>query len=234
MFGPPQDDIYHPYSNQVLRPFGHASVDGFDFDFEGPNQNSIVFARQLRQLMDDYTRGAGHGRKFFLSAAPQCQYPEVWMKDIMDGAYLDMVFVQFYNNYCGGKYARPLILPILRTIKRSPVLTFPPVNSYASGGPLQAAFNFNEWNQWARTNSKNKNVKVFVGVPGNQGAGRGYVPLSNLGPIVEESEKAKSFGGVMIWDASQAYTNDGFIEGIKTKLRQAKASRGSASRQLQA
>jgi chitinase len=104
MFGPPQDNAYHPYPSQVLRPFGHASFDGFDFDFEGPNLNSIAFAKQLRQLMDDYTKGAGNGRKFYLAAAPQCAYPEIWMKEIMENAYLDLIFVQFYNNYCAGKY----------------------------------------------------------------------------------------------------------------------------------
>lgn len=96
MFGPRQPN------SQVLRPFGQASVDGFDFDFEGPNLHSIAFADQMRQLMNGHTRGTG--RKFYLSAAPQCAYPEVWMKEIMEGAYLDLIFVQFYNNYCAGKF----------------------------------------------------------------------------------------------------------------------------------
>jgi chitinase len=117
MFGPPTpphspSDAFHPYSRSpgspsskdLLRPFGHASVDGFDFDFEGPNLHSLPFAKELRRLMDEYTAGAGKGRKFFLSAAPQCSYPDVWMKSIMEGAELDMVFVQFYNNYCGGEF----------------------------------------------------------------------------------------------------------------------------------
>lgn len=117
MFGPPQDDSYHPYPSETLRPFGHASVDGFDFDFEGPNANSIVFAKRLRQLMDEYSNGIGRGRKFYLSAAPQCPYPEAWMKEIMTDAYLDMAFVQFYNNGCGGK-CTPVSLSILNSSSR--------------------------------------------------------------------------------------------------------------------
>jgi chitinase len=101
MFGPFQQN--GPHKGLVLRPFGHASVDGFDFDFEGPNANSIHFAKELRRSMDDYTNGQGAGRKFYLSAAPQCAYPEIWMKEIMEGAYLDLVFVQFYNNYCASR-----------------------------------------------------------------------------------------------------------------------------------
>jgi chitinase len=99
MFGPPQD-------SKVLRPFGFASVDGFDFDFEGPNTNSVVFANQLRKVMDEYTHSAPaphKGKMFFLSAAPQCPYPEVWMGDLLNGVSLDFVMVQFYNNWCGGK-----------------------------------------------------------------------------------------------------------------------------------
>ncbi|KAF2272989.1 glycoside hydrolase [Westerdykella ornata] len=192
MFGPPQDDIYHPYPSQVYRPFGYASVDGFDFDFEGPNAHSSVFAQRLRQLMDDYTNGVGNGRKFYLSAAPQCPYPDVWMKELMQEAQLDMVFVQFYNNWCG-------------------------VHNYVPGSPNP--FNFHQWDTWARTASKNKNVKIFVGVPGNTGAaGRGYVPAPRLAPIIQEFRKKDAFGGVMIWDASQAYTNGDFLEAVKGAL----------------
>jgi chitinase len=60
---------------------------------------------------------------------------------------------------------------------------------------------------WARTVSPNKNVKVYIGAPGSaQAAGGGYVPISTLSSIATQMRKSyPSFGGVMLWDASQAY-----------------------------
>lgn len=62
-----------------------------------------------------------------------------------------------------------------------------------------------------------------MGVPGNVGAGRGYVDATTLGPVIESSAKYGSFGGVMIWDASQAYTNGNFIGRVKQKLKESSA-----------
>jgi chitinase len=98
------------------------------------------------------------------------------------------------------------------------MLTLSTVSTFVPGLQTQSGCNFDSWDQWARGVSKNKNVKVFMGVPGNVGAGRGYAPPSALGPVIESSNKLSSFGGVMIWDASQAYTNGNFIGDIKKKL----------------
>jgi len=60
---------------------------------------------------------------------------------------------------------------------------------------------------WARNVSPNKNVKVYIGAPGATGAaGGGYVPIATLSSIaVKMRQSYPSFGGVMLWDASQAY-----------------------------
>lgn len=39
-----------------------------------------------------------------------------------------------------------------------------------------------------------------------------------LAPIIEYCKTFASFGGVMMWDASQAYANDGFLSGVKGAL----------------
>lgn len=60
---------------------------------------------------------------------------------------------------------------------------------------------------WARNVSPNKDVKIYIGAYGGPGAtGSGYVPLSTLTSIaVQMRTSFPSFGGVMLWDASQAY-----------------------------
>ncbi|KAL1991883.1 hypothetical protein VTN49DRAFT_5191 [Thermomyces lanuginosus] len=178
-------ETFGPVTNgDALRPFGDAVVDGFDLDFEATVSNMVPFANTLRSLMD-----SDSSKQYFLTAAPQCPFPDAANKEMLDGAVsFDAIWVQFYNNYCG-------------------------VNSYPDN------FNFNTWDDWAQNTSKNKNVKVLVGVPANTGAaGSGYLPVDQLAPVIEHARTFPSFGGVMMWDASQAYANDGFLSGIKSIL----------------
>lgn len=77
------------------RPFGDAIVDGFDLDMENKDQTGYVaMAKKLRQLYDLSSR------QYYLSAAPQCVYPDASVGDVMLQVPLDFAFVQFYNNYC--------------------------------------------------------------------------------------------------------------------------------------
>lgn len=181
-FGPVQS------GSSALRPFGTAVLDGFDFDFEANVSNMATFGNRLRSLMD----GAG-GKKYYLSAAPQCPFPDWYNKDIIDNVPLDWVNVQFYNNGCGA-------------------------SSYVPGQTDQWNFNFNQWDTWSRQ-SKNPNVRVLLGVPARTGAGNGYLTPDQLAPVIQYSSQYASFGGVMMWDASQAWQNPGFIGGVKNTLR---------------
>ncbi|KAJ5575617.1 Glycoside hydrolase superfamily [Penicillium sp. DV-2018c] len=183
-FGPKQK------GSKALRPFGDAALDGFDFDFEANVQHMAPFANELRSLMD----ADKSGQKFYLTAAPQCPYPDQADKDILNGpVYVDAVWVQFYNNFCG-------------------------VNAFSSDSSSNK-YNFDEWDNWAHTVSKNKDVKVMIGVPAfTTAASTGYIPASELAKVIEYSKKFKSFGGVMMWDATQAYGNDGFIKDVRKSL----------------
>lgn len=186
-FGPRQSN------SSALRPFGDVSVDGFDFDFESVNTNMVPFGQKLRALMDDRTSRTGD--KYYLTAAPQCPYPDAADDAMLDGKVaFDAVFVQFYNNYCG-------------------------VQAYVPNATEQTNFNFNVWDDWAKNKSLNQGVKVFLGVPaGPTAAGSGYVPVDALAKVVEYCKSFESFGGVMMWDASQAYANQGFLPGVKKAL----------------
>ncbi|KAF2087535.1 glycoside hydrolase family 18 protein [Saccharata proteae CBS 121410] len=183
-FGP-----VNPSSN-ALRPFGNAAVDGFDFDFEAGVTNMAPFANELRSLMDTTTTQDGVHR--FLTAAPQCPYPDYADNQILNGSvYVDAVFVQFYNNYCG-------------------------LQSFTPSSSTQNNFNFATWDNWASTVSRNPAVKVLLGIPANTGAaGSGYEPPSTLQPIIDYCKQFKSFGGVMMWDSSQQEANTGFTAAVK-------------------
>ncbi|XXH05374.1 hypothetical protein Hte_011800 [Hypoxylon texense] len=147
------------------RPFGSAVVDGFDFDFESTTQNFVPFASRLRSHMDSDT-----SKKYYLSAAPQCPYPDAAMNDMLNGAIA-------FNN-----------------------------------------FNFETWDNWAKSTSKNPSVKLLLGVPANTGAGGGYLSASALAPVIQYSKQFSSFGGVMMWDMSQLYQNPGFLDSVYGSL----------------
>ncbi|KAE8150118.1 glycoside hydrolase superfamily [Aspergillus avenaceus] len=177
-------------SKKAYRPFGNATIDGFDFDFESSVENIAPFANRLRKLSD-----ADTSRKYYLTAAPQCPYPDVAGKDILHGSVsVDAIFVQFYNNWCG-------------------------VNSFEAGQQTQNSFNFEQWDKWAKKVSQNKNAKVLLGVPANKkAASTGYIPASKLAPVIAYSKSFESFGGVMMWDVTQAYGNEGFLDGVTDAL----------------
>ncbi|CAD6443187.1 3a4eb729-0302-4b20-8b14-eb10fdf7ebee [Sclerotinia trifoliorum] len=180
---------FGPYRSGVVRPFGTAVVDGFDFDFESTVSNMPAFANQLRSLMD-----TDNSRTWLLSAAPQCPYPDAADGPMLNGAVsFDIVWVQFYNNYCG-------------------------VQSFVPGSYTQNNFNFDTWDNWAKTVSLNPNVKVMLGIPANTGAGAGYTTGSALASVIAYSKSFSSFGGVMMWDMSQLYANAGYLDAINADL----------------
>ncbi|KAK0661625.1 family 18 putative glycoside hydrolase [Cercophora samala] len=194
MFGPKNE------SSTVERPFGEAVVDGFDIDLEGLATNMVDFVRELRRLMD-----ADGKKRYYLSGAPQCVFPDAAMGEMMNEVGFDFVMVQFYNNDCG-------------------------VDQFTAGGGEQAKFNFERWDQWARDESKNTGVKVLLGLAGSQGAAnRGYVDGDVLKGVVEYSKGFGSFGGAMMWDMSQVYGNVGFLDSIQAALGSDGQSSGQAS-----
>ncbi|EED15887.1 chitinase 3 precursor, putative [Talaromyces stipitatus ATCC 10500] len=187
-------EVFGPVSSNssVLRPFGTAVIDGFDFDFENLQMNNMpAYANQLRSLYSE-----DKSKTYYMTSAPQCVYPDYADGPMLAGAvYFDAIFVQFYNNGCG-------------------------INSYVPGASTQWNFNFDVWDNWAKTVSLNPNVKVYIGVPGNTGAGSGYEPPATVGEVIDfvVSSGWTSFGGIMIWDASQVWANTGFLSSVYSYL----------------
>ena len=73
---------------------------------------------------------------------------------------------------------------------------------------------------WARTISPNPDVKIYIGAPASStAAGGGYQALATLTSIaVQMRQSFPSFGGVMLWDASQAAANGQYALGVKNAL----------------
>ncbi|KAJ2454491.1 Chitinase 2 [Coemansia sp. RSA 2336] len=165
------------------RPFGNAVLDGVDLDIEGGG--STGYPAFIKQLRTHYASDSS--KSYYITSAPQCPFPDAYLGPTLDNAWFDMVYVQFYNNYCG-------------------------LNAYPS------AFNYGDWDNWAKTKSVNKNVKIYIGAPGSpSAASTGYVDGATLKNIYDDiSAKYDSLGGIMTWDISQSRTS-----GIATEIRAA-------------
>ncbi|KAJ6513432.1 glycoside hydrolase [Mycena sanguinolenta] len=169
----------------TTRPFGAAVLDGVDLDIEGGGPTGFAaFVTQLRSHMDSADK------TYYITAAPQCPYPDAYLGSIINAVGFDALYVQFYNNYCS-------------------------VSDYSISGD----WDFAQWDTWAKTVSPNPNVKVFVGAPASASAGAGYADAATLGQIASATRASySSFGGIMLWDASQAYANGRFDQQVKNLI----------------
>lgn len=160
------------------RPFGDSVIDGFDLDIEGGSTTGYAaFSNKLRQLYS-----TDSSKQYYISAAPQCPCPDVYVNSAIVGSKIDFLFVQFYNNYCGMQ-------------------TWQPNNADPN-------FNYLDWDKLVKS-SPNPDCKVYLGVPASpSAAGSGYVPISKVVQAANYLQNTYStFGGIMMWDASQAVAN---------------------------
>jgi chitinase len=181
MFGPVQS------GNSTPRPFGNAVVDGFDFDLEDPIENNMEpFAAELRSLTT-----AATSKTFYMSAAPQCQYPDLSDESFLQGEVaFDWLNIQFYNNDCG-------------------------VSGYPSD------FNYATWDNWAKTVSANPNTKLLIGTPASVHAVNfaQYFPTNDqVAGAISSSKGYGTFAGVMLWDMAQLFGNPGYLDMIVSDL----------------
>ncbi|QLL35025.1 hypothetical protein HG536_0H04010 [Torulaspora globosa] len=167
------------------RPFDSSIVDGFDFDIE--NNNAVGYAALVKELRSLFATST---KQYYISAAPQCPYPDASVGDMLENADVDFAFIQFYNNYCNvGK-----------------------------------SFNWDTWQNYAQSVSPNKNIKLYLGLPGSAtAASTGYISdLSLLEDTISKVSGSGNFGGVAMWDASQAFSNkiDGqsYVSHVKSIL----------------
>lgn len=176
-----------------LRPFGPGViVDGFDIDNE--DHNTQYWTDFARQLKSHYTAAQNKsGRKFYLSAAPQCPRPDASIPEaVMQMA--DYVWVQFYNN--------------------------PDCNLNAGSGFLDSV---EAWSRNLAGNGTSKSgPRLFIGAGAFPGAGSGYVSPEQLGQVVQQAEECvrqsgDNFGGMMLWDGTVGVGN-GYVQAAAEAL----------------
>ncbi|KAJ6596388.1 glycoside hydrolase superfamily [Mycena vulgaris] len=74
------------------RPFGSAVLDGVDLDIEsGPSTGYAALAARIRAL------SANTRKHYYLTAAPQCPFPDTFVGSAINTIGFDAIYVQFYK-----------------------------------------------------------------------------------------------------------------------------------------
>ncbi|KAK1282407.1 hypothetical protein QJS10_CPB22g00044 [Acorus calamus] len=117
-------------------------------------------------------------RKVYLSAAPQCPYPDAALGEAIATGLFDYVWIQFYNN--------------------------PPCQYSADVGPTNL---LNSWNnQWMSDVNVKKAFVGLPASPA--AAGSGYIEPEKLkSEVLPEVKKSPKYGGVMLWNRYQDILN---------------------------
>lgn len=98
-------------------------------------------------------------------------------------------------------------------------------NNYCNLG--SSSFNWDTWLDYAETDSPNKNIKLFVGVPASsRAAGSGYNDPSAVSQyLTSDILNSKYFGGISMWDVSAGWSNTNsngnFVENMKAIVKKA-------------
>ncbi|KAM7273739.1 hypothetical protein ACFE04_028403 [Oxalis oulophora] len=117
------------------RPLGDAVLDGIDFDVElGAPDYYPDLARTLSGF-------SSRGKKVYLTAAPQCPFPDRMLGSSLNTGLFDYVWVQFYNN---------------------------PQCQYASGNTQKL---INSWNKWTSSIQAGKIFIGLPAATGAAGSG---------------------------------------------------------------
>ncbi|KAJ7822310.1 glycoside hydrolase superfamily [Mycena olivaceomarginata] len=154
------------------RPFGAAVLDGVDLDIEsGTNTGYAAFAVRIRTRW----AGASKPRVYYITAAPQCPFPDAWVGTALNTVWFDAVYVQFYNNF--WQAIQPLMNICTDDEKK--------------------------YKQGVKSGAPNPNVKVFIGcyiIPVSAANAGEYISASTLGSIAAATRAGYSnFDGVMLW-----------------------------------
>ncbi|KAG9943618.1 glycoside hydrolase, partial [Aureobasidium melanogenum] len=174
------------------RPFGTAVVDGFDFDIESELSSAPVV--DGRALTNYKTNGyvkmittfkntlypQDSMKPYYISGAPQCIVPDAHFASVVENAWFDFLFIQYYNTAaCSARQA------------------------ISSG-------TFKGYNDWTGVQSKNADLKLYVGLPGSTAAASDasyYLQPSEVKTLISKVYSNARFGGIMVWESTYAGNN---------------------------
>ncbi|GLJ20971.1 hypothetical protein SUGI_0383230 [Cryptomeria japonica] len=166
------------------RPLGDAVLDGIDFDIVATTDLSENLAKAVSALSTP-------DKKVYLSAAPECPYPDAHLGNALQTGLFDYVWIQFYNN---------------------------PSCQYADG---DASDLVNSWNQWTTSITTVQTEGFFLGLPASSAAaGSGFIPTDALiTKVLPQVRASPNYGGVMLW--SKYYDEQtGYSSAIVEAVRQ--------------
>lgn len=154
------------------------AVDGFDFDIEHdlPNGPYIAMINELRRLNSDV----------IITGAPQCptsnQY--FYMKDMINQAKFDALFIQFYNN--------------------------PGCDAIPDPSVSWDRFNYDDWEDIVEDSACSQNAKLYVGLPASAAAapGGGYLEPEAMKDLVCALKDKTHFAGISLWDLTRGAGNE--------------------------
>ena len=177
-----------------MRPFGSVKIDGFDVDNEDHSTTYYnTFVSALRS-----TFSGDKTKQYYISGAPQCPRPDASIP-LAAMQTMDFVFVQFYNNAAAG----------------------------CDIGQPGFIDSFKAWSDDLSGNSTvaGKGPKLYIGAPACElCAGKGYLDPANMTSVIKSAMTAgiSNFGGVMLWDGSEAKNNTGaegdYMQVVKSAL----------------
>lgn len=129
---------------------------------------------ELRRLKSDV----------IITGAPQCPTRDeyFYMKEMIDKAKFDALFIQFYNNgYCDA-------------------IEDPDVS--------WDKFNYDEWVDIVEDSTASKSAKIYVGLPASDdAAGSGYIEPEALKALVCKLKDKPHFAGISLWDLTRGASN---------------------------
>ncbi|KIM48367.1 glycoside hydrolase family 18 protein [Hebeloma cylindrosporum] len=177
--------------NGPMRPFGNAVLDGVDLDIEnGSAAHYSTFVNALRSL-------AKNSRKrYYVTAAPQCPFPDAQIGNALNNAFFDAVYVQFYNNFCE--------------------VSVPSEFNMAT---------WDRWAK-TRSPNKNIKVYLGAPASQGAAGNGYVSSQNLINVVRTSQKKYSSFGGVMLWDADSAYTNGRYHVLVKNGIRNRSGSPG--------
>ena len=158
------------------------------FDIDSESHNPTGFTALTTSLRKLFDEDKS--KTYYISAAPQCPRPDASIPlDAMKA--MDFVWVQFYNN------------------------------GNCNIGASDFVSSFQSWSQDLST-GKGANgapTKLYVGVPAAPAAAAAYLqPAALASALGSIKGKANNFGGVMMWDGSEAVKNGNYQQVAKQAL----------------
>ncbi|XP_020579199.1 acidic endochitinase-like [Phalaenopsis equestris] len=146
------------------RPLGSAVLDGIDFDIEAGGSD---YYDTLVQTLANY--GDQAGKKVYLSAAPQCPYPDAHLDKALATGLFDYVWVQFYNN---------------------------PPCQYASGSAENL---INAWGQWTQSVKASAFFVGLPASQDAAPSGGYIPPSNLVSQVLAAVSMSSTYGGIMLW-----------------------------------